>query len=60
MSTVMPEGELLRKAVKWISERRKEGETPLAQLVDEAAMRFNLGPLDSETLLKILKPEEES
>lgn len=60
MSTIMPEGELLRKAVKWISECRKEGKASLSQLVDEAAVRFNLGPLETENLLKILKQDKES
>ena len=42
----------LRNALKWLSERRLEA--PLASrldLIDEAARRFDLTPLDAEFLL---------
>lgn len=50
---VHPKGEALRNAVSWISEQRQERpETKTLQLVDEAALRFDLSPADQETLIK--------
>lgn len=56
MTTIQPQGEQLRKAVQWISEKRKE--TPdinPVKLVDEASFRFDLSPKDSEFLLRFVK-----
>lgn len=45
MATIMPKGENIRQAVKWISEARLEqGARPLSALIEEAALRFNLSP----------------
>ena len=56
MATIMPQSELCRKAVTWIDEqlRDKPGANP-AKLVEEAAMRFNLGPKDCEFLTRFFK-----
>lgn len=55
MAVPLPEGELLRKAVRWISEQRElVPRPPLAELIDEAGKRFNLSPKDSEFLLTFL------
>jgi hypothetical protein len=52
MAVPLPEGELLRKAVRWISEQRElVPRTPLAKLIDAAGERFNLSPKDGEFLL---------
>ena len=52
MTVPLPEGELLRKAVRWISEQRELApRPPLAELIDEAGKRFNLSPKDGEFLL---------
>ena len=50
MSSIMPEGETLRKAVKWISRMREEGKTPLPKLIEDAGVRFDLAPKDEEFL----------
>lgn len=51
MSTVMPQSELTRKAVAWLSEQKTEKpDTPLSTLIEQAAMRFNLGPKDVQFL----------
>jgi hypothetical protein len=50
MSSIMPEGAGVRKAVQWISKMREEGGTPLATLIDQASARFNLSPKDSDFL----------
>jgi hypothetical protein len=52
MSSIMPEGAALRKAVQWISKTREEGNTPLPNLIDQACVRFNLSPKDSEFLTR--------
>ena len=50
---VHPKGEALRNAVQWISEQRQERpDTKILQLVDDAALRFDLSPADQETLIK--------
>ena len=50
MSSILPEGAALRKAVHWISKMREEGNTPLPKLIGEAGVRFNLSPKDQEFL----------
>jgi len=51
MATVMPEGEAIRKAVKWISAKHEEKpDVSLSKLIDEAVIKFDLSPLDSEFL----------
>jgi hypothetical protein len=51
MATIMPEGERVRQAVKWISAEKTEDDTrPIGKLVQEAAMRFNLSPKEEMEL----------
>ena len=58
MTTVQPEGEDLRKAVKWISEERKYGQDQKpSKLIEEACFKFNLSPVDAEYLAKFLRQE---
>lgn len=52
MSSIMPEGAALRKAVQWISKMREDGSTPLPALIDQACVRFNLSPKDAEFLCR--------
>ena len=58
MSTIQPQGEEIRKAVKWVSEERQAG-TALSsgKLVEAAAVRFNLSPKDVEFLSKFVREE---
>jgi len=56
MSFTQPTGEPIRKAAAFVAETRKEQpERSLESIVDEAGMRFNLTPLDSEALLRLFK-----
>ena len=56
MSTMQSQGEKLRNAVKWISEKRKENQDiNLAKLVDDASFQFDLSPKDSQFLLRFVK-----
>ncbi|WNG37835.1 hypothetical protein F0U60_32230 [Archangium minus] len=54
---IQPEGEPLRNAVRWIAARRAEQpQASLFKLINEAARRFDLTPLQEEFLLKELPP----
>ena len=54
MSSILPPGESIRKAAAFVAETRKaEPARSLASILDEAGMRFNLTPLDSEALLRL-------
>lgn len=54
MPTILSSSELLRRAVVHIDEElRNNPEKRLDTLIDEASMRFNLSPLDSEALLRL-------
>jgi hypothetical protein len=51
MTTIMPKGENIRKAVRWISERRKESSRlTLAKLVKDACAKFDLSPKEANYL----------
>jgi hypothetical protein len=50
---VIPGGEGLRAALRWLADRRIEDPSaPRARLVDEAALRFDLSPMEVEFLLQ--------
>jgi hypothetical protein len=49
---LLPEGEALRKAVRWLSARLAEGHPVSLSLIEEAALRFDLSPIEEEFLLK--------
>ena len=50
---IMPEGEDLRKAVKWISEMIQSGtKKSKMELIDEASLKFDLKPNDEEFLIR--------
>ena len=56
MTTIQPEGEEIRKAIKWISEmRREEPGKPLAKLIEAACMKFDLSPKEAEFLARFCK-----
>lgn len=47
---LLPKGETLRRAIRWISEHRDDPGIRLADVVNEAGLRFDLSPLDQEYL----------
>jgi hypothetical protein len=60
MSEIMPTGEALRRAVRYVSDRlRENADTPLLSLVDEASQRFDLTPQQSEYLLRFYREARE-
>ncbi len=49
---ILPHGEALRNALKWLSERRRDDPSaPRVKLIDEAALRFDLAPNEVDFLL---------
>ncbi len=61
MSSLTPEGEGLRRAIKWISGNMEEKkDTPLNKLIQEAVMRFDLSPKDTDFLVKFYKDSQKS
>jgi hypothetical protein len=49
---VVPGGESIRSALKWLSERRQEDPSAArGKLIDEAALRFDLSPMEVDFLL---------
>ena len=58
MSNIQPQGDALKKAIEWVSEKRKKSpDTSVIQLANDAALQFDLSPKDSEFLLRFLKQE---
>ena len=56
MTTVMPEGEAIRRAVKWISAHLEEKPGLSSQkLVQDAVLRFDLSPKEAEFLLEFYR-----
>ena len=57
--SIMPEGDDLRKAIKWISEERnKNPDIKLEKLINEAGIRFDLPPNDTDFLTRFVKDRE--
>ena len=51
MTTEIPEGENLQKAIKWISANFEENKKQSAQqLIEKAVFKFDLSPKDTEFL----------
>lgn len=51
MKDMLPKGESLKRAVKWISEQLSlESNQDMIKLLNEATLRFDLTPKDSEFL----------
>lgn len=56
---ILPEGEQLRRAIRWISSERQERESEtLANLIQEACIKFDLSPTDAEFLMHFFSGEK--
>lgn len=52
MHEILPEGEDLRRAVKWISGNLQDNvDQPVQKLVQDAIFKFDLSPKDAEFLI---------
>jgi hypothetical protein len=55
---IIPSGEGLKNALRWLSERRQSDPAAArGKLIDEAALRFDLSPMEVEFLLTRWKGE---
>jgi len=60
MSDILPEGEDLRRAVRWVSGSLQENVGQRVQvLVQEAIFKFDLSPKDAEFLLNFFRQRKE-
>lgn len=56
MTTIIPEGEAIKKAIKWISTMIEEqGEQNVRRFINEAIRKFDLSPKDAEFLIQFYK-----
>ena len=56
MATIMPEGEEIQRAIKWVSENLEEKrEQSLQKLVEKAVFKFDLSPVDAEFLASFFR-----
>ena len=59
MTTIMPEGDAIRRAIKWISaELTHNPDSPIPKLINEAVSRFDLSPKDAEFLMSFYRKEK--
>jgi hypothetical protein len=59
MHDLLPDGEDLRRAVKWISGNLQEyPDRPVQPLVQEAIFKFDLSPRDAEFLIGFFRQRE--
>ncbi|MBI5075240.1 MAG: hypothetical protein HZB62_08785 [Nitrospirae bacterium] len=57
--SILPEGEQLRKAVKWISDQRTEHPgIALFSLIEMASLKFDLTPKDGEFLMRHITEQD--
>jgi len=47
-NTIMPDGENLRRALRWISEKGSHA----MPVIEEASIRFDLSPADADFLIR--------
>jgi len=51
--SILPEGEQLRRAVKWMSDERLDNpDVSLTKLIGDACLKFDLPPKDAEFLMR--------
>ena len=52
MATIVPEGEEVQRAIKWISANLDENPNhPKSKLIEQAVFKFDLSPKDADFLL---------
>ena len=60
MSEVLPNGEDLRRAVKWVSANLQENaDQPVQPLVQQAIFKFDLSPMDADFLIGFYSKRKE-
>lgn len=57
---LQPQGENIRKAVKWIAaERLNNPDQPLVRLLEDACQRFDLNPMEAEFLARTIRERKD-
>ncbi len=57
--SIQPQGENLRRAVKWISDQRRDDpEVSVNALIDRACLTFNLTPAEAAALEELLRGDD--
>lgn len=60
MHELLPDGEDIRRAVKWVSAHLQENsEQPVQSLVREAIFKFDLSPRDADFLINFYSKKKE-
>ena len=60
MATIIPKGENIRRALKWISDNQlDDNKKPLSRLIQEAGLRFNLSPNEEAYLENFYKEKKD-
>lgn len=53
MATIMPDGEEIKQAIKWMSAQLEEkNNEPLSMLIEDAVFKFNLSPKEADFLTR--------
>ena len=61
MATIVPRGEKIRQALKWISDNRLYDEKKsISLLIQEAGLKFNLSPKEEAFLVNFYKENKAS
>jgi len=61
MTTIQPQGDAVKTAIKWVSEQRLyDPEAKLTTLVQKAALTFDLSPADASFLERFFLESENS
>ena len=61
MATIVPKGESIRQALKWISDNRLVDEKKsISLLIQEAGLKFNLSPNEEVFLVNFYKENKTS
>jgi hypothetical protein len=56
MTNILPEGDDLRRATRWITEERSAyPQKTAAELIEEACLKFDLSPLDAEFVQRFIR-----
>ena len=56
MPTIIPEGERIRQAVKFISaERMEDDKKPIRKLIQDASLKYNLSPKEEQDLVNFYR-----
>ncbi|MBA4391447.1 MAG: hypothetical protein C0399_10995 [Syntrophus sp. (in: bacteria)] len=59
MSNPLPEGEDLRRAIRWIlTNLQEQPDEPIHPLIEEAIFKFDLSPKDGEFLINFFKKKQ--